>query len=934
VTQPRSLRFPRSFAAGLVLTLVSAGGALAQSTTLPTSVTPDQAGALQQMLGQPSTDTGQPVVAAPSVTTQTQTYQPAAAPKPPAQESRLEQLYSARSGRTLRQFGYDIFGVSAQVPVTQVGAVQDNYILGPGDVLDVVLRGHEISEYRVTVDRDGRVILPNLEPVAAAGRSFGQVREELTQRIAGAFINTRSYISIASVRQISVLVTGEVNVPGMRTMSGLSTPIDALMLSGGVAKTGSLRNIIVVRSGRAIKIDLYGVLMQGNPGRLGNLTDGDRIVVPPLDGTVAVAGLVRRQGIYELSGGAATADALVRLAGGVEIAGSYRLSKIQLEHNGTTRLVPITGGTPVRNGEILFVDQNVDINLERVTVDGAVKLPATLPLGRSGTVSTLIRGVGDLQPTAYTPFAVIVHRDPTTNFRNVQGFSLQRAFDHSADPKLTHDDIVYVFTIGEVRLLASAAVSQMNGENGAYGAYTNLTATTPVTAPPPGTDTTGAPSPPGPGGPPSVSSNNNNTTPGGAAPTPAPASSVDPRVAAVFGQDTSSTTVALAQAQVVSSQDQYAPTRADIVTATTSTDQPPARIAANLGVTQDALIHVARDYLIWVLGQVRDPGPYLGPQGTTLAEMLQAAGDVQLQADLSWVEVTSTEIDTLTGTSRTVRRAYKGQGNDFARVSLRPLDVIRLRPVFSDRDEGRVVVTGQVRYPGSFDITRGERLSSVLDRAGGTTDEAYPYGAIFTRLSAAIAEKEGNQRAANELQSQAAALATAPQPVTSMVVSPSSLAYLTALATSLRNAPVLGRIMVTADPAILRLKPELDIVLEPGDTIYIPKRPSTIAVTGEVLNPGSFQQQAGYSVSDYLDMAGDTTPNADDSRTFIIYPDGSARPASRSWLTFSADLLPPGSTIVVPRDPRPFDTMQFLLNVTDIASKLAITAASLAVIKK
>ena len=488
MTQLRSLRVPLSLTAGLVFALVGAGAALGQMAppSAPSTMSPAQADALRQMLGQPPTSSGQPVVTAPSVTTSTQNFQASPGPRGTAPPSRLEQLYSARSGRTLRQFGYDIFGASSSVAVTQVGAVQDNYVLGPGDVIDVVLRGHEISEYRVTVDRDGRVILPNLEPVAAAGRTFGQVREELTQRIATAFINTRSYISIATVRQISVLVSGEVNVPGMRMLSGLSTPLDALFLSGGVSKTGSLRNIVVVRGGRAIKIDLYGVIAQGNAGRIGNLTDGDRIVVPPLDGTVAIAGLVRRQGIYEVTGGAATADALVRLAGGVEIAGSYRLSKMQLERNGTTRLVPITGGTPVRNGEILFVDQNVDIALERVTVDGAVKLPATLPLGRSGTVAALIRGVSDLQPAAYTPFAVIVHRDPTTNFRNVRGFSLQRAFDHSADPKLTHDDTVYVFTIGEGRLLASAAVAQMNGETGdARPTVTNLTGgtATPVANP-------------------------------------------------------------------------------------------------------------------------------------------------------------------------------------------------------------------------------------------------------------------------------------------------------------------------------------------------------------------------------------------------------------------------------------------------------------------
>jgi protein involved in polysaccharide export with SLBB domain len=925
--------------AGGILVVAGASVALAQSSA-PMTLTPEQVAAAQRMLATQGngsvppttgttatpTPTGQPQVTAPSVTSSTQTFQPATAPTSSAPLSRLEQLYSARAGRPLRQFGYDMFGVASPIPVTQVGAVQDNYVLGPGDIIDVIMRGHEVSEYRVTVDRDGRVILPNLEPVAAAGRTFGQVRQELADRIAKAFINTRAYISVATVRQISVMVSGEVNVPGMRTLSGLNTPIDALLLSGGVRKTGSLRNITVVRGGRSFRLDLYGVLAQGSAARVGNLTDGDRIIVPPLDGTVAIAGLVRRQGIYEFAGGAATADALVRLAGGVEIAGSYRLSKVQLEQNGTTRLVQITGGTPVRNGEILFVDQVADVALDRVTVQGAIKLPSTVPLGRSAKVSALIRGTSDLTPAAYTPFAVIVHRDPATNFRNLRGFSLQRAFDHTLDPTLTHDDTVYVFTVGEIRMLAAAAVSQMSRESAPMsGTIPNITSVTPgsqVSGPPPTPVST-----PMPAGASAV---------GGPAPNgvPAPTSgAVDPRVAAVFGEETTSGTVALAQAQAVAAQDQYAPTAAETSGSTLITDQTPAKIAASLGVTQEALIRVARDYLVWVLGQVRDPGPYLAPGGTTLAEMMQAAGDVQLQADLSWVEVTSTEIDPLAGTSRTVRRAYKGQGADFARVSLRPLDVIRLRPVFSDRDEGRVVIAGQVRYPGSFDITRGERLSSVLDRAGGMTDEAYPYGAVFTRLSAAISEKEGNARAANELQSQAAALATQVPSPSAPPVNPANLAFLTNLAVTIRNAPVLGRIMVTADPAVLRLKPELDIVLEPGDTIYIPKRPSTVTVTGEVLNAGSFQQQGGLKLEEYLDMAGGATQNADESRIFVIFPDGSAQPARRGWFTFNNQMLPPGSTVVVPRDPRPFDTMAFLIAVTDITSKLAVTAASLAVIR-
>jgi len=214
------------------------------------------------------------------------------------------------------------------------------------------------------------------------------------------------------------------------------------------------------------------------------------------------------------------------------------------------------------------------------------------------------------------------------------------------------------------------------------------------------------------------------------------------------------------------------------------------------------------------------------------------------------VEVTSTNIDAATGTARTVRTEYKGTVDDFRRVILQPLDVVRFRPVFSDRQEGRVTITGEVRYPGTFDVKRGERLSSVLARAGGLTEEAYAPGAIFTRRTAAIAESEANQREAKELQ---VALAAAAQrgSFTSNISGASvagaagaagsnSSDVVNNLIAELRAAPALGRITVTADPAVLQVRPEQDIAMEGGDTLYIPKRPSTVTVTGEVLNTGSF----------------------------------------------------------------------------------------------
>lgn len=147
-----------------------------------------------------------------------QTYQPVplterAVPPP----SRLETLYSERAGRPLSQFGYEQLGVPIPITVAQVGAVQDGYVLGPGDEVVVVLRGQENATYRQRVNRDGQIILPRLNPIQAAGRTFGDFRAELEAQVQQAFITTDVFMTIGEIRQVSVLVTGEVRSPGMLT---------------------------------------------------------------------------------------------------------------------------------------------------------------------------------------------------------------------------------------------------------------------------------------------------------------------------------------------------------------------------------------------------------------------------------------------------------------------------------------------------------------------------------------------------------------------------------------------------------------------------------------------------------------------------------------------------------------------------------------------
>jgi protein involved in polysaccharide export with SLBB domain len=240
-------------------------------------------------------------------------------------------------------------------------------------------------------------------------------------------------------------------------------------------------------------------------------------------------------------------------------------------------------------------------------------------------------------------------------------------------------------------------------------------------------------------------------------------------------------------------------------------DSSPTDLAAELGLTPAGLTSFAVDYLVFVEGNVHEPGPYLAEGGTSLATALNAAGGLNLTADLSAITVTSNVIDSATGASRTVRNQYRGANMaDFEKIALQPQDTVIVRQVFSDRESGTVMVVGAVRYPGTFDILRNEHLSSILARAGGLTDEAYPLGAVFTRISAQQAEAQGNYREAIELQSGALAAATTPN------VNSQILPYLQTLEQQLLKQPALGRITVTADPTILAVKPELETPFDCG----------------------------------------------------------------------------------------------------------------------
>lgn len=952
--------------------------------------------------------------------------------------TRIEAAYSDRAGEELRLFGYDFFASGPGDGAPVLGIVQDDHVLGVGDILQITLRG-QISESRVyPVGSDGTVIIDRLHPIHAAGRSLGQVRAEISAAVGAAHLQTEAFVSLASVRRISVLVAGEVGFQGRHELSAFSTLLDALFAAGGVRRTGSLRAIRVIKPGAPPEIvDLYGLMTGDDTATVSRLPDGTRIVVPPLGPTVAVAGGVKRPGIFELRPDAAFIgmEDLLELAGGPLQPGPQRSVRLGFGPEGAEVASPVPTGGTVRlsDGDILlFAADRLD-RTGAVELVGRVHLPGTKSLKAGRSISRLVRKT-DLREDAYLPMAILERRDGTTGSVEYLPVNLAAILDGTGDMPLAdgnaviilgREDVAYLASSGVIGLLAgrrsepttdcaglaalAAALSADPGGSLSSGPLARSAAL--IT----GSD---QPCPP-------LFADRPDLLPyllgqsvllrhGVLRPGPYPAAPDFPKaglVEAAGGRvdgplkrevggdhagvlDTAPARVELTGAvllpgtrrlaeaptlrvllgdgrvlandayglfavierfdpsKVQSTLIPFSPSavirgdadealrdrdrvhildRAVVETLTTEpavavdvgdrsgpaadADAPPAGEEAGRPATGHGILGIARDSIVTVRGAVAREGGYPVAKEAELGEIVAAAGGLRQAADPDAIEITPA----LTDNARPRRVAALGKTG--ARVA--PGDAVRVPPAPRGTEPGTALIEGEVMRPGWFDLGPGETLSSLLQRAGGLTSQAYPDGAVFIRASARRAEESGLRRAAAELDRGLALALLRQNPPDSGRVE-----LVRQLSDALRTAPALGRITVEADPAVLAARPELDILLEPGDRIVIPKRPLTVTVSGEVLSPASLQFSPGKTLETYLREAGGLTRYADSGRIFVLLPDGSSQPARGLAGRHSLRVIPPGSIIVVPRDPEPFDFLPMAQNVATILGQLAITAVA------
>ena len=843
--------------------------------------------------------------------------------------SRIEQDYNRRLGylkddkASLNQFGYDIFN---RLPLQQQvlnGSVPSSYILGAGDELIVNLKGSDEESYTVKIDREGRLLVPSLSPVNASGLSFGELEDILKKQVSDSLIGTEVFLSVATLRQISVLVAGEVSNPSLIRTTSLASPIEVILQVGGIKKTGSLRNITIFRGDEKIKVDLYDII-GGEFANIVNLRDGDRILVPTLRATIAIDGNVVRPGIYELPDGEirmSSADAL-KLAGDPIRQFGNSFTHMDYDQSGRLNYSKLDIEGTIDSGEIIIVNLLENSQIGRVTLSGHVNTSGVRSLAAFNNVRDLIGSIKNLTENPYLLFGVIERTDPMTQTRQLIAFSPQKVLHGEENISLIDEDKVFIYSRKDIEFLRSDIIRQAiftseyleeeylpDGDlNPLYCAPVKRLAR--------------------------IISDTQSDRFASA-------------VRAVFVRR-ESTREQQKDRQIMLDQEELndlALQRSQMIASSQIVPQQMALTELNEeedkgedkednydfcpAIYQDVnnLLSFTLEHIVSVDGAVRLPGVLPITQNTSLNLLFSVSGGTSNDANMGRIEITSYKEEATDGNLVMNWEYIDSSISDLSEIRVNPGGGVRVSSVYTNFEPGAVLLSGEFVQPGVYTIRKGEKLSSLIARAGGLTDQSYPYGAIFTRDRVKQIQRQEMRKTAQRLQSAMVSASVKKNVETGGVIA------LQNMVNRMAEQEFIGRVVIEADPVVLTLDPEKDIVLEPGDSLFMPKRPNFIVTVGDVLNPSALQFVPGKGVQSYLDEVGGFTRAADEDRVFVVYPNGVAKPITlSSWGGDKNLSIPPGSAIVVPTDLSPYDSLTLVSAIGDIFRNLAVSAASIAVL--
>ncbi|MGM0704553.1 MAG: SLBB domain-containing protein [Bacteroidota bacterium] len=783
---------------------------------------------------------------------------------------------------TLQHFGYDLFNSIPEAFQPQpVGPVDDSYIVGPNDELRLTVWGAADFQYDLTVDREGRINIPEVGQLTVAGKRLSELREDVKQQLSRSYSQLTSDpptafmdLTVTRLRPVQVFVLGEVPEPGGYTMSSFSTAFNALYSVGGPLERGTLRNVKVIRNGEVIEtIDFYQYLLRGFTDNPVQLQNNDVVFVPPRGETVSIAGEIKRPAIYEMRPNETFAD-LIEYAGGLE-ANAYT------ERFTINRIIPfddrddpsvarevlnlnlnqarsdeaqvgLNDGDFVRIRSIRDIDDRViQTRVNKVAISGAVFQPGEYELGDGiRTVRDLIEAADSLTGDAYMRRAELSRIDDDLE-PTVRGLNLNAVLDDDPTQNivLQPGDRLHISPRDSVLEERQVRISGQVRSPDRYQLRRDMTLRDLLAK-------------------------------GGGL--------FDEE----YQKDVFMDRADLFRESPDGSRTEVIPFHLGEAINGDGDADLPLQPGDEVRIYR-ASVQRLEDRFVEVRGRVQDSGRLEYRDNMTLKDALLQAGGFEEGALLREVEVTRMRTDQ-EGNRRATPITIPLGGSQYTdpvsfaeNDSLQVLDAasefdlqhrdrifVRKDPAF--RPQETITVEGEVRFPGEYTILEdNERLSDVLTRAGGITATGYAGGGRLMR--------DGEQ-----------------------VISDLSEA--------------------------LEGRDRSDIIVQPGDEIVIPTQPNTVTVQGNVANEGLIKHESGRRVEYYLDRAGGLRENTE--RILLTQASGATFRVRTGWFR-RTPRVDDGATIRVIAEPEEenneeeFDLSETLTEVTGILSS-ALTIIVLA----
>ena len=765
----------------------------------------------------------------------------------------------------LTYFGYNIFsGGPDSFQPSIPSPVDEGYVVGPDDELRLTVWGATEFQYELRVDIEGRTNIPNIGLITVAGKTLKELRTSLKLRLAQSYaglVKTPPTIfmdlTVTRYKPIEIFVLGEVSSPGAYTVTSNATLFNVLYAVGGPTTAGSLRDVRIIRDGQVLRaLDFYDLLLDGVLAENIPLLNNDRVFIPPRNNEIRIQGPVKRPAIYELKDGEDFQD-LLRFTAGLQpeiYTDRFQINRIipMEERSDASRAREIldfnlndvlTGNIPITlvDGDRIQLFSITDINDQVVEINGAVDQPGTFELNQElQTIRDLILAADGLSENAYLGQAELIRtNDDLTQSYFTVNLAEAISGNEAENMMLQRRDLLTIYTLDDIRQIGLVSVVGYIRNPASYPWRENL------------------------------------------------------RV-----YDLLFKAGGLFDAEYL---EQVHLDRADLIrrnvdgrtTEVISFNLEEALQEEGFGLEilqpydniriYPNTVQLITDKFVIIEGAVKNPGRYTYDEGMSLEDLLLKAQGFNENAFIGRVEITRIEepitnqqkakpiIHNLINNSKEQFQFYSNDlfwslMDNAAQFNLKHMDrvYVRINPNFEFQQT--VLVNGEVEFPGSYAIlSSNESLRSVIERAGGLTDEAYSKGSSVIRDSI--------------------------------------------------------KVIIDFDDNLVSLKN--DFLIQAGDQINIPKKPRVVLITGNMVMNGFIEYEPGKRIKYYIDRAGGLQPNTS-KYLQLTQANGAVFRVKRKGLFKNNPVVDEGAIIhaIFEQEPErePFDLREIIVELTSITT--------------